>query len=406
MMRALQKLTLLLCTCAYASEDASSKASCREDEDAMSWLQLSGGQKTEENEMMSPWCLTKPCKVVIKLCRFDQKCCDLAKVCALHPHKPPTPGPTALEAIQQAWEGDGFLVSAWAGTDPNRPIEPLSNLNAYTMRTVYRNFGIVFNPDPVAGPPIKCQFPEDANTDRRWKYNKPQNQCGLQFNGNQQPVQFSGLCSDNPPNVNTADEYVAFFGPLHDGDQPRYDSCRFTAGETNLMMKSQQELYVYTYDRNPAKADYSNFFGYNEVIISALDFGTMVTGFFWAHEGGFQDKLTASDLAEIQAVCAQSLQVANVRPVSLLGEASTKSGRVESRAIPQEWQDALKSGALPIFEMIGFHANSSPPTRIPASYLSSVVDVIKGNQPPSTGAEVIREVTPEARSQIVKVCAP
>jgi len=197
-----------------------------------------------------------------------------------------------------------------------------------------------------------------------------------------------------------------FFGPRHDGNQPVYDSCRFTAGETNLMMKSQQELYVYTYDKNPAKKEYSNFFGYNEVIISALDFGTMVTGFFWAHEGGFQDKLTAADLAELQAVCAQSLQVATVRPVSLLGEASTKSGRVESRAIPPEWQDALKSGALPIFEMIGFHANSSPPTPVPASFLSSVVDVIKGNQPPSTGAEVIRVVTPEARSQIVKVCAP
>merc|ERR1711963_473930 len=140
----------------------------------------------------------------------------------------------------------------------------------------------------------------------RYAENTPKNQCGLQ-NG----IPSSGLCSNNPPDIKTATDYVNFYGPKFDlappdkaGKAPDSDTRHFTPDQTSLMAQAQRDMYVYIYDAIPGATGFSPLSGYSEIVpTTPMNFATNVQGFFWAHDGGFLNTMPPKLQKQLKTTC-------------------------------------------------------------------------------------------------------
>lgn len=85
----------IFAACSAGHAIAEADASCDSQEDATSQLQLhSGNLKSENKDSMSPWCFSKSCSKIRKLCLKKGQCCERAKFCkvATNPCKEKDPG--------------------------------------------------------------------------------------------------------------------------------------------------------------------------------------------------------------------------------------------------------------------------------------------------------------------------
>jgi len=250
----------------------------------------------------SPWCYTKSCKQVKKMCLSPKpKCCQKAKICALvHPRRktttttPPTLSP--VEAIKSAFSSAaGVMVSASADylidSDSSgsliRSTLPQGLINSPFPTTMFDDgLGVIFSPTQL--PPMQCGYIGDAGTDERLKDGPDLSRCGAT---KQYPTS-SGAC----PLAETAQSYVEryYFEPSKDVGYPRWElltgQCYVKTYEDvldrqqGMWDKLRADATEQQWNEGKLGESSSGPTNYNEMVLQGVP---DIFAYFWSHDGDF-----------------------------------------------------------------------------------------------------------------------